>query len=70
MNIFNDAQLKKANKIIQEPNSKLSTLTRSEINDLAIVWSYYFAKIEGITYTLGAAEALLNVNITAEKRYE
>lgn len=68
--IFNDIQKKKADFIITNKHAKLSSLTSSEIKDLAVVWCYYSGKIEGNTYTYVETEALLKDNITSEKRYE
>ena len=48
--IFNDIQKKKADFIITNKHAKLSSLTSSEIKDLAVVWCYYSGKIEGNTY--------------------
>lgn len=49
--IFNEEQLKRAEGIIRNPLAKLSSLTSSELRDLAVVWCYYSGKIEGNTYT-------------------
>lgn len=68
--IFNDIQKKKADFILKNKYAKLSSLTSSEIKDLAVVWCYYSGKIEGNTYTYVETEALLKDNITSEKRYE
>ena len=61
--IFNDIQKKKADFIITNKHAKLSSLTSSEIKDLAVVWCYYSGKIEGNTYTYVETEALLKDNI-------
>ena len=68
--IFNDIQKKKADFIMANKYAKLSSLTSSEIKDLAVVWCYYSGKIEGNTYTYVETESLLKDNITSEKRYE
>lgn len=68
--IFNEAQLKKAEEILKNPLSKLSSLSSSELRNLAVVWCYYSGKIEGNTYTYVETETLLKDGITPEKRYE
>lgn len=68
--IFNEAQLKKAEDILHNPLSKLSSLSSSELRNLAVVWCYYSGKIEGNTYTYVETETLLKDGITPEKRYE
>ncbi len=50
--------------------SKLSSLSSSELRNLAVVWCYYSGKIEGNTYTYVETETLLKDVITPEKRYE
>lgn len=67
--IFTAKDIEKANLIMQNPHSKLSSLANFEIQELATVWCYYSGKIEGNTYTLVETEALLKDNITSEKRY-
>ena len=49
--IFNEEQLKRAEDILANPLAKLSSLSSSELRDLAVVWCYYSGKIEGNTYT-------------------
>lgn len=68
--IFNEEQLKRAEVIIRNPLAKLSSLSSSELRDLAVVWCYYSGKIEGNTYTYVETETLLKDGITPEKRYE
>ncbi len=68
--IFNAEQLKKAEEILRNPLSKLSSLSSSELRNLAVVWCYYSGKIEGNTYTYVETETLLKDGITPEKRYE
>ena len=68
--IFNEEQQKKAEEILNNPLSKLSSLSSSELRNLAVVWCYYSGKIEGNTYTYVETETLLKDGITPEKRYE
>lgn len=68
--IFNEEQLKRAEDILADPLAKLSSLSSSELRDLAVVWCYYSGKIEGNTYTYVETETLLKDGITPEKRYE
>ena len=68
--IFNEEQLKRAEDILANPLAKLSSLSSSELRDLAIICCYYSAKIEGNTYTYVETETLLKDGITPEKRYE
>lgn len=70
MKIFNLSQMKKSEKILNSPYSKLSDLKLSDIRELAVAWCYYSGKIEGNTYTYVETEALLKDGITSEKRYE
>lgn len=63
-------QMRKADFILSSPYAKLSSLSRSELKDLAVVWCYYSGKIEGNTYTFVETEALIKDGITSEKRYE
>ena len=70
MKIFNLSQMKKSEKILNSPYSKLSDLKSSDIRELAVAWCYYSGKIEGNTYTYVETEALLKDGITSEKRYE
>ena len=51
MNIFNNTQRILSTNILNNKHSKLSDLNGKEIQELAIVWCYYSAKIEGNTYT-------------------
>lgn len=39
--IFNDTQLKKAEEIMNNPLSKLSSLNSAELRNMAVVWCYY-----------------------------
>lgn len=68
--IFNEEQLKRAEDILANPLAKLSSLSSSELRDLAVVWCYYSGKIVGNTYTYVETETLLKDGITPEKRYE
>lgn len=68
--IFNEEQLKRAEDILANPLAKLSSLSSSELRDLAVVQCYYSGKIEGNTYTYVETETLLKDGITPEKRYE
>ena len=68
--IFNEEQLKRAEDILANPLAKLSSLSSSELRDLAVVWCYYSGKIEGDTYTYVEMETLLKDGVTPEKRYE
>ncbi len=68
--IFNEEQLKRAEDILANPLAKLSSLSSSELRDLAVVLCYYSGKIEGNTYTYVETETLLKDGITPEKRYE
>jgi len=68
--VFNDRQKEKAGFIMASPYAKLSDLLRHELQDLAVVWSYYSGKIEGNTYSYVETESLLKDGITSEKRYE
>lgn len=70
MNIFNNTQRILSTNILNNKHSKLSDLNGKEIQELAIVWCYYSAKIEGNTYTYVETEALLKDNITSPKKYE
>lgn len=70
IHIFNSEQLRKADEILANPLSHLSSLSSSELRDLAVVWCYYSGKIEGNTYTYVETETLLKDGITPEKRYE
>lgn len=65
--IFNEEQLKRAEDILANPLAKLSSLSSSELRDLAVVWCYYSGKIEGNTYTYVKTETLLKDGITPEK---
>jgi len=68
--VFNEEQKAKADFIMASPYAKLSDLLRHELQDLAVVWSYYSGKIEGNTYSYVETESLLKDGITSEKRYE
>lgn len=68
--IFNEEQLKRAEDVLANPLAKLSSLSSSELRDLAVVWCYYSGKIEGNTYIYVETETLLKDGITPEKRYE
>lgn len=68
--ILTAEQIRKADFILSSPHAKLSSLSRSELRDLAVVWCYYSGKIEGNTYTFVETEALIKDGITSEKRYE
>lgn len=68
--IFNEEQLKRAEDVLTNLLAKLSSLSSSELRDLAVVWCYYSGKIEGNTYTYVETETLLKDGITPEKRYE
>lgn len=68
--VFNKAQQEKAEFILNHPLAKLSDLRLHEIQDLAVVWSYYSGKIENNSYTYVEAEVLLKDGITSEKQYE
>lgn len=70
VNIFTPEQRARAEAIINSPYSSLKSLNSTEIKELAIVWCYYSARIEGNTYTYVETEALLKDNITSSKRYE
>lgn len=39
--IFNEEQLKRAEDVLANPLAKLSSLSSSELRDLAVVWCYY-----------------------------
>lgn len=71
MKIFNSEQLEIA-EIIFDNNylEALNDLYSSQIQDLAIGWTYYSGKIEGNTYTFVETEHLLKSNITSEKNYD
>ena len=62
--IFNEEQLKRAEDVLANPLAKLSSLSSSELRDLAVVWCYYSGKIEGNTYTYVETETLLKDGIT------
>lgn len=68
--IFNEGDSKKANFILKKQYSRLSSLGSHELKKLAVVWSYYSAKIEGNSYTYVETESLLIDSITSPKRYE
>lgn len=56
--IFNEEQLKRAEDILANPLAKLSSLSSSELRDLAVVWCYYSGKIEEYLYLCGDGDAL------------
>lgn len=68
--IFSKIQLEKAEEILSNPLSKLSSLSSAELRNLAVVWCYYSGKIGENTYTYVETETLLKDGITSEKRYE
>jgi len=39
--IFNEEQFKRAEDVLANPLAKLSSLSSSELRDLAVVWCYY-----------------------------
>ncbi|QIK52873.1 hypothetical protein G7051_00315 [Dysgonomonas sp. HDW5B] len=61
--IFDDIQLQKATFILKNKHTKLSGLTSSKIRNLAVVWCYYWGKIERNTYTYVETEALLKDDV-------
>lgn len=71
MKIFTEEQKKRAEKILQDNRiMPLSKLYSSEIQNLAIEWSYYSGKIEGNTYTYVETETLLKDGMTSPKSYD
>lgn len=71
MKIFNPEQQEIADIILENNHiMPLSELYSSEVQNLAIEWSYYSGKIEGNTYSLIETEVLLKDGITAQRRYE
>ena len=68
--IFDDKQEKLSEIILENNNiSPLRELHSREIQELAIIWSYYSGKIEGNTYSFVETEVLLRDGITSAKRY-
>lgn len=68
--IFDDKQEKLSEIILENNNiSPLRELHSREIQELAIIWSYYSGKIEGNTYNFVETEVLLKDGITSAKRY-
>lgn len=68
--IFDDKQEKLSEIILENNNiSPLRELYSREIQELAIIWSYYSGKIEGNTYSFVETEVLLRDGITSAKRY-
>lgn len=68
--IFNSIQNKKADFILNNKYAKLSELHKKEIQELAIIWCYYSANIEGNTYSYIETDMLLKDGITSPKKYE
>ena len=69
--IFTTVQQALAARILEHNHfSPLSDLYSSEIQDLAVIWSFYSGKIEGNTYTFVETETLLKDGITSPRRYE
>lgn len=69
--IFNDKQKEKAQVILENNHlMPLSELYSSEVQNLAVEWSYYSGKIEGNTYTYVETETLLKDGVTSPKKYE
>lgn len=68
--IFDDKQEKLSEIILENNNiSPLRELHSREIQELAIIWSYYSGKTEGNTYSFVETEVLLRDGITSAKRY-
>lgn len=71
MTIFTEEQRLRAEKILQKNEiMPLSKLYSSEIQNLAVEWSYYSGKIEGNTYTYVETETLLKDGMTSPKSYD
>lgn len=71
MKIFTEEQRIRAEQILQKNEiMPLSKLYSSEIQNLAVEWSYYSGKIEGNTYTYVETETLLKDGMTSPKRYD
>lgn len=68
--IFNDKQRERAQKIMESSRARMDSLSRPEIKELACVWSYYSGKIEGCTYSYAETEGLLKDGITPAKTWE
>lgn len=71
MKIFTEEQRIRAEQILQKNEiMPLSKLYSSEIQNLAVEWSYYSGKIEGNTYTYVETETLLKDGMTSPKSYD
>lgn len=71
MTIFTEEQRRRAEQILQKNKlMPLSKLYSSEIQNLAVEWSYYSGKIEGNTYTYVETETLLKDGMTSPKSYD
>lgn len=71
MKIFTEEQRIRAEQILKKNEiMPLSKLYSSEIQNLAVEWSYYSGKIEGNTYTYVETETLLKDGMTSPKRYD
>lgn len=70
LNIFNSDQKEQAITLFENPVAKFSDLTREELKELAIVWCYYSAKIEGNRYSYVETEMLFKDGLTAVRPYE
>ena len=68
--IFNESQRVLCEKIKSAERTRMTSLSRAEIKDLACVWSYYSGKIEGCTYSFAETEGLLKDGITPAKTWE
>lgn len=53
IHIFNSEQLRKADEILANPLSHLSSLTSSELRDLAVVWCYSAKDADILHYRRG-----------------
>lgn len=67
--IFTEHQEKLANFLL-EKNEIYPFYSYPKLDDLALEWSYYSAKIEGNSYSFVQAEILLKNNLTSVHRYE
>lgn len=65
--IFNGSARTKADFILSSPECRFSSLTSKEVDDLAVMWSFYSAKIEDNAYSLAETQALLIDGIAADK---
>jgi len=68
--MFDEKQQKKANFILASPRAELSSLSKHERKELAVVWCYYSGKIEGNTYSYVETVGLLKDGVTATRSYE